>query len=93
MQVPIRLSTSRPNSTFRARDYDFNILLRREDASLPPKMAGGVGTLCPQGEETISALHEDVSITDVQAVASYNWLDEFQPTILVPGKTPPCSLL
>ena len=34
------------------------------------------------------ALHDPIELSDFSVVASYNWLDEPQPTILVPGIPP-----
>ena len=43
------------------------------------------GTSIVEPTDSLSTSIEDVEITDVQAVASYSWLDNIDPTILVPG--------
>lgn len=40
----------------------------------------------PQVENSDEAKKGAEMITDVKDLASYNWLDEDNPTILVPGK-------
>lgn len=41
----------------------------------------------------LSAVHEHCGITDVEFVASYNWLNEKQPKILIPGNPPSGPLI
>lgn len=54
---------------------------KKLEMSTPPVNAVKIS----QPEDVSAASLDDAKISDFQDVASYNWLDEPTPTILVPG--------